>query len=127
MKKIFLSLCTLFVLISCEKENLLEGVELPVNEYENSTETYASITGASQVTCTLISIDLKIHEDRIPDTLSYTHVRVYTPFGDIIKTDKSSIFVRAKCNQVSTYKVTLYNETPEKETSASTFEFKTSG
>lgn len=126
MKSKILSICLLFVLVSCQKENLLEGVDLPKNEYENSTEVFASITGASQITCTLISVDIEIYDELIPDSVEYTHVRIYGPFGDVVTTDKSAAVIRAKCDQLSEYKVTLYKETPERESSASSFEFTTS-
>lgn len=126
MKNIILFICLLFGFVSCEKENLLEGVDLPKNEYENTTEVFASITGASQITCTLISVDIKIYEERIPDTVEYTHVRIYGPVDEVVTTDKSTAVIKARCDQVSEYKVTLYKETPERESTASNFEFTTS-
>ena len=123
MKKIFVltAVCSLF--LACEKENLLEGNELGTNPFENRQAPVVEIDSIKEFfDCSVVQLFLTVHEDRIPDTVVYTHYRITLPNYDPILTDKTrNIWGSANCSGTSVYTVSLYHEDKKLSTVSDTF------
>lgn len=119
MKNLFLLLFGLVFLVGCEKENLLEDSQLIPNSYENYDRPFVEISNVSKITCTILSMDLKVYLERIPDSVLYTHFKIEDPFGEITKTSKTnSIILNCRCDKPSEYRISLYNEDLNRETAS---------
>ena len=112
MKKFTFILLSCFALFSCKKENLLDGEELGINPFENPQAPFVEIINVREyVDCSFISFDLRVHHDRIPDTVVYTHFRITRSTDDPFITQKTSnIFTSANCSGTTTFSASLYHE-----------------
>jgi len=118
------------LLISCEKEDVFEGVTLAPNKYEISEDRYVTVKNVGQIDCTTIGFDIIIHTELLPkevkDNLDDFEVRIEDSSGKKLKATRfTDQWVAAKCDTVNEYKVTLYRKSPESETRPYEFQFRT--
>ncbi|MBL4709224.1 MAG: hypothetical protein JKY48_12380 [Flavobacteriales bacterium] len=123
-KQLLLSLIAL-LLLSCQKENIIDGEQLPINQFEDLNITPFTVSG-TQVNCNLIYLNIEIKDEVLPKDFQYTHFLIEDPFANIIKTTKQRfIYVSAICNDLSEYKVHLHNEEDGKSSKTHLFTFQT--
>ena len=112
------------VLISCEKENLLEPVKLVNNPDENPALPYVSIESYGfPIRCSQVYMSIKVHLDRLPEGMEYTRQRIEGPNGEsYLATRTTPLFVEVVCGQTNTIYISLVNEVLDKESPRFAFE-----
>ena len=110
------------IVFSCKKENELEDSTLGFNPYENPVLPFVTVGQSRAVSADIVSLDLIIHFDRIPDNVDTRTIQqgIIDPRGDTIVTAKEkNIFVYKNINGPSTYRIGLF-DTEQKRISALT-------
>jgi hypothetical protein len=121
MKKVFILLCALSFLNACKKENTLEGIQL-INLFDQELVDIITLENVIPISCDVIRADLKVYEDRIPDTVIYTHIIVRDQVGNAIRfSETKSLYFISSCDGFTTYELTLYNSKTRKESKPSQF------
>ena len=121
MKKIFILLCALSFLNACKKENTLEDILL-INPFDDELVDFITIENVIPLSCDVIRADLKVYEDRIPDTVIYTHIIVRDQVGNAIRfSETKSLYFTSNCDGSTTYELMLYNAKTRKESKPSQF------
>ena len=110
MKRLVILSSVLFCLLSgCEKDNELEDVVI-YNPHENLDLPHIEVIRVADIDCNNVAITVKVLEENIPDSISYSSVYYEDPFGKSFWTVRTeNVRVQANCGGSSTYKLALYN------------------
>lgn len=125
MKYIFSMLLVTVILTSCEKENLLEGIELN-NPYDLEVVNYIEIINVRQLGCETIEIDLKLNTENIPPSLNYTHFVLKRSNSSARKINlniTTDIKFLVDCNTEDQIFMTLYDDVTDLESLPSVYNY----
>jgi len=117
-------------LVSCEKEDSLKDLELPPNEFENSTLEFITVENVRQGNCDKVFVDIVVHFELFPDTISNNlsgYVpKIIDPFGkEFFAKRYKGQDISTICRKECTFQISFYHYKTKKETKPFTFTYTT--
>ncbi|MBR9833394.1 hypothetical protein [Acidiluteibacter ferrifornacis] len=126
MRSITFCFFFIFLITSCEREDLLEGVSITPSIYEDPYLCCVSVRDVRQVSCDRIGFYVDVDLDSIPDDIGPYHIKVEDPYGKIFYAGtRNEQYASAICDTVNTYRISIYTSYHSNESKPYYFKFET--
>jgi len=104
---LLLGIC--LALTACKKEK--ELADLQTNPNQDLSKPHIEVISLTKLNdCNEAYFSVRVLEENVPDSINYTSVMYEDPFGHRFWTVRTSeVKVASKCNEPSTYYLSLYN------------------
>lgn len=124
MKKLFTIFLVSIIVIACQEENELEGLELS-NPNDIQEADYLSLVNIREQGCNVITVDVEIKSQNIPEGLDYDFVIIENTISNKSRLTREykDIYLSIPCNRIIQYQLYLYNSKTERTSVPSNFTY----